>query len=145
VEAGLRLDAKGCAKVRNYLKRTFRRVLGRKPRVRKARSFAVDNEMYQVFTDGNRQCIAVATLTPGERVTIPLAGMHAMEGNLRVVLLPEERCMEIHLTTNPRTYPPGEEEAGIDLGVTEALRRHGKQVPAGIRQSPAGNVRSYHG
>jgi len=121
VNEEIRLDAKGCAKVRNYLKRTFRRILGRKPRVRKARSFAVDNEMYRVFADGNRQCIAVATLTPGERVTIPLAGMHAMEGNLRVVLIPEERCVEIHLTKDPQTYPPGEDEAGIDLGVTEVF------------------------
>lgn len=44
-----------------------------------------------------------------------------MEGNLRVVLLPDENCVEIHLTREPRTYPPGEEEAGIDLGVTEVF------------------------
>ncbi|WP_041570908.1 zinc ribbon domain-containing protein [Candidatus Desulforudis audaxviator] len=117
----IKLDAKGCAKVRKYLKRTFRRVLGRKPRVKKARGFVVDQQMYRVFAAGNRQYIAVATLTPGERVIIPLAGVHAMEGNLRVVLIPEENCVEIHLTREPRTYPPGEGEAGIDLGVTEVF------------------------
>jgi len=76
----IKLDAKGCAKVRKYLKRTFRRVLGKKPRVKKARGFVVDQQMYRVFAVDNRQYIAVATLTPGERVIIPLAGVHAMEG-----------------------------------------------------------------
>ena len=117
----INLDAKGRAKVRKYLKRTFRRVLGRKPRVRKARSFALDQEMYRVFAAGKRQYIAVATLVPGERVVIPLRGVHAIRGNLRVVLLPEETCVEIHLAREPQTYPPGEEEAGIDLGVSEVF------------------------
>lgn len=107
--------------MRKYLKRTFRRVLGRKPRVKKACSFVVDQQMYRVFAVDNRQYIAIATLTPGERVVIPLAGVHAIEGNLRVVLLPDENCVEIHLTREPQTYPPGEEEAGIDLGITEVF------------------------
>ena len=115
------LDAKARAKVRKYLKRAFRRVLGSKPRVKKARSFVVDQQMYRVFTTGKRQYIAVATLTPGERVIIPLAGVHAMEGNLLVVLIPEENSVEIHLTREPRTYPLCREEAGIDLGVTEVF------------------------
>ncbi|WP_353928614.1 hypothetical protein [Desulfofundulus kuznetsovii] len=121
VSEEIKLDAGGRARVRKYLKRTFRRVLGRKPRVKKARSFTVDQQMYRVFATGKRQYIAVATLTPGERVIIPLAGVHAIEGNVRVVLIPEENCVEIHLTREPRTYPPGEEEAGIDLGVTEVF------------------------
>ncbi len=121
VSEEINLDAEGRAKVRKYLKRVFRRVLGKKPRVKKARSFTVDQQMYRVFAVGSRQYIAVATLTPGERVIIPLAGVHAIEGNLRVILLPDERAVEIHLTREPQTYPPGEEEAGIDLGVTEVF------------------------
>lgn len=121
VNEKINLGANGRTKVRKYLKRVFRRVLGKKPRVRKARSFDVDQQMYRVFAVGNRQYIAVATLTPGERVVIPLAGVHAIEGNLRVILLPDERSVEIHLTREPQTYPPGEEETGIDLGVTEVF------------------------
>jgi hypothetical protein len=121
VSEEIKLDAGDRARVRKYLKRTFRRVLGRKPRVKKARSFTVDQKMYRVFNSGKRQYIAVATLTPGERVIIPLAGVHAIEGNVRVVLIPEENCVEIHLTREPRTFSPGEEEAGIDLGVTEVF------------------------
>lgn len=117
----INLDAEGRARVRKYLKRVFRRVMGRKPRVKKARSFTVDQQMYRVFSTGTRQYIAIATLTPGERVIIPLAGVHAVEGNLRVILLPDERAVEILLTREPQTYPPGEEEAGIDLGVTEVF------------------------
>lgn len=121
VNEEINLDAEGRARVRKYLKRLFRRVLGRKPRVKKARSFTVDQQMYRVFSTGKRQYIALATLTPGERVVIPLAGVHAIKGNLRIVLLPKEYCVEIYLTREPRTYPPGAKEAGIDLGVTEVF------------------------
>lgn len=44
-----------------------------------------------------------------------------MEGNLRVVLLPDEQAVEIHLSSEPQAYPSGEEESGIDLGITEVL------------------------
>ena len=121
VNEEIKLDKDGRARVRNYLKRVFRRVLGKRPRVRKARSFVVDQQMYRAFTAGGRQYVALATLAPGERVVIPLAGVHALEGNLRVVLLPDESCVEVHLSREPRTYPPGEGEAGIDLGVTEVF------------------------
>lgn len=121
INAEINLDTEGRAKVRKYLKRTFRRVLGRKPHVKKARSFALDQQMYRVFATGKRRYIAVATLTPGKRVIIPLAGRHAMEGNLRVVLLPDEQAVEIHLAREPQTYPAGKEEAGIDLGITEVF------------------------
>lgn len=77
--------------------------------------------MYRVFATGKRRYIAVATLTPGKRVIIPLAGRHAIEGNLRVVLLPDEQAVEIHLAREPQTYPAGKEEAGIDLGITEVF------------------------
>lgn len=46
-------------------------------------------------------------------VIIPLAGVHAIEGNLWVVLLPDENCVEIHLTREPQTYPPGEGDAPV--------------------------------
>ncbi|WP_035107501.1 zinc ribbon domain-containing protein, partial [Desulfovirgula thermocuniculi] len=64
---------------------------------------------------------AVSTLTPGERVVIPLAGVHAVEGNLRVVLLPDERAVEVHISFEPAVFPAGDGEAGIDLGVTEVF------------------------
>lgn len=117
----VKLGAEGRARVRKYLQRAFRRILGKRPRVKKARSFVVDQQMYRVFTAGKRQYIAVATLTPGERVVIPLTGMHAMQGNLRVILLPDEQAVEVHLNREPRVHPSGEGEAGIDLGVTEVF------------------------
>ncbi|MGB9793376.1 MAG: transposase, partial [Thermacetogeniaceae bacterium] len=120
-EENIGLDIIGRSKVRKYLRRVFRRVLGRRPRVREARSFAVDQQMYRVFSTGKRQYIAVATLTSGKRVVIPLAGIHAIRGNLRIVLLPDERAVEVHVSLNPRVCPPGGEEVGIDLGVTEVF------------------------
>ncbi len=117
----INLDAKGRSKGRKYLQRTFSRVLGSRPRVKKARSFAVDQQMYRVFATGRRQYISVATLIPGKRVVIPLTGMHAMEGNLRVVLLPDKQAVEIHLTREPQIYPAGKGETGIDLGITEVF------------------------
>ena len=117
----IKLDVEGRTRARKYLKRVFCRVPGKKPRVKKTRSFTIDQQMYRVFATEKRQYIAVATLNPGKRVVIPLAGIYAIKGNLRVVLLPDEKCVEIHLTREPRTYPPGEGEAGIDLGVTEVF------------------------
>lgn len=117
----INLDSEGRARVRNYLKRTFRRILGKRPRVKKARSFVVDQQMYRVFTTGKRQYIAVATLSPGERAVIPLTGMHPLQGNLRLVILPDEQAVEIHMNREPRIRPSGGEEAGIDLGVTEVF------------------------
>lgn len=120
-EENINLDASGRSRVRRYLKRVFRRVLGRRPQVRQARSFALDQQMYRVFTAEGRQYVSVTTLEPGQRVVIPLAGHHAVEGNLRVVLLPDERAVEIHISLDPRVYTAGEEEVGIDLGVTEVF------------------------
>ncbi|CAB3390223.1 transposase [Kyrpidia spormannii] len=115
------LEPAGRKKVRHGLKRLFRRVLGKRPRIKKARSFVVDQQMYRVFMVGNRQYVAVMGLSPGKRIVIPLSGIHKLRGNLRVVLLPDEQAVEIHMSREPKTYPAGEEEAGIDLGVTEVL------------------------
>lgn len=115
------LDEAGRRRVRNYLRRVLRRVLGRRPRVRKARSFLADRQMYRVFFTEKRQYVAVAALTPGERVAIPLCGRHAVKGNIRVVLLPEERAVEIHISMEAEVRSAGEGEAGLDLGVTEVF------------------------
>lgn len=117
----VKLDGAGRRRVRNYLRRVLRRVLGRRPRVKKARSFVVDQQMYRVFFAAKGQYIAVSTLVPGERVVIPLAGVHAVEGNLRVVLLPGERAVEVHISCEPVVFSAGDGEAGIDLGVTEVF------------------------
>lgn len=115
------LGAAGRKKVRNYLRRTFRKALNRRPRVKKARSFVIDREMYRVFSTGKRQYISIASLEPGKRIIIPLAGRHGIEGNLRIVLEPESRTAEIHIAQEPRTYDAGEEIVGIDLGITEVF------------------------
>nr|WP_041458780.1 zinc ribbon domain-containing protein [Ammonifex degensii] len=117
----VKLDEADRLRVRNYLRRALRRVLGKRPRVKKARSFVVDPQMYRVFSTEKRQYIAVSTLTPGERVVVPLAGVHAVKGNLRLVLLPDERAVEVHISCEPAVFPPGDGEAGIDLGVTEVF------------------------
>jgi len=118
---GVELDAAGRCRVRKYLRRVLRRLLGGRPRVRRARSFTVDRQMYRVFVSGGRQYVALALLDPGNRVVVPLAGVHALEGNLWVVLLPDERAVEVHMSREPRVFPPGDEEVGIDLGVTEVF------------------------
>lgn len=115
------LDGVGRRGVRMYLRRVLRRVLGRRPRVRKTRSFVVDQQMYRVFFTEKRQYIATSALVPGERVAIPLCGRHAVRGNIRVVLLPEEQAVEIHISMGAEALPAGEGEAGIDLGVTEVF------------------------
>lgn len=48
----VKLNGAGRHRVRNYLRRVLRRALGRRPRVRKARSFVADRQMYRVFFTG---------------------------------------------------------------------------------------------
>ena len=55
----------------NYLNRIIRKHTGKSPRVKKARSFCLDANMYDVFEEGGVQYISIMTLSRGKRVPIP--------------------------------------------------------------------------
>ncbi len=67
--------------VQNYLRRRARRMMGRRPRVKSARSFVLDNTLYAVGRTLSSQVIAISSLVKGERIAIPLQG----EGRLAAI------------------------------------------------------------
>lgn len=125
---GARITSEEQRRVQNWLRRHILRRLTR-PRVKTARSMMLDAEMYASFTrtikNGRvRQFVGIMTLEPRRRVVIPLAGVHAISGNIRIVLA-EDRRIEVHVVGDVGAAPPvpnpGPDEAGIDFGVAEVM------------------------
>jgi len=115
--------------------REVRRRVVRLPRVRRARSMALDANMYALTTSATgRQQIEVMGFTPYKRILVPLLGTAAVSGNIRVVLEPGTRVAEVHTTFDlhiPTQVPDGG-DASVDLGQSEVLtddhgKRYGKQ------------------
>ncbi|MBU0705539.1 MAG: transposase [Chloroflexi bacterium] len=104
-----------------YLRRVIRRERGANPRVKKARSFTLDAEMYHVFEAGGRQYVKIMTSVPRQRLVIPLTGQGAIRGNLRVVLDEEKRRVEIHRAVDVRPRKAKGKPVAVDLGVTETI------------------------
>jgi putative transposase len=106
--------------VQNYLRRRVRRLMGDRPRVRSARSFAIDPGMYRVFEQTGRQYLSITSLERGKRIAVPLEGLTTIGGNLRIVLLPDQDKIEVHVTfASEEVTPATGETAAIDVGVTE--------------------------
>jgi transposase len=117
-----RVDGPERKAVRNYLRRVIRRQRGHAPRVRKARSFVLDVNMYRVFEHRGRQYIAVMGLRRGQRIVIPLTGYTILRGTVRIVLDFEEGRIEVHIPMEIQRPAPLEGEAcGLDAGVTEVF------------------------
>jgi hypothetical protein len=84
--------------VQNYLRRRARRVMKKRPRVKMARSFALDSTLYKVVETPGGQGVSISSLERGSPARIPLEGEGSIAGNIRVVLLPESRRIELHIT-----------------------------------------------
>jgi putative transposase len=115
--------------------REVRRRVMRLPRVRKAKSMALDANMYAVTTSTTgRQQIEVMGFTPRKRILVPLLGTAAISGNIRVVLEPGARVAEVHTTFDlhiPNQVPDGG-DASVDIGQSEVFtddhgKRYGRQ------------------
>jgi putative transposase len=115
--------------------REVRKRVVRLPRVQKARSMALDADMYTVTASATgRQQIAVMGFTPRKRITIPLLGTGPISGNIRVIMEPGARTCEIHTIFELKvpSEPPAGNDAGADIGQSEVLtddhgKRYGKQ------------------
>jgi hypothetical protein len=77
--------------VQNYLRRRARRVMKARPRVKIARSFALDSTLYAVSRTLTGQGLAISSLEKGKRIFIPLKGEGEISGNIRITLDPESR------------------------------------------------------
>jgi len=115
--------------IARYLHRHMRKALaGTWPTVRLARSMALDETLYSSFvierpdkTPKRRQYVKVIGPRSGERITIPLAGVSRVSGNIRVVLDEGATRAFIHVTYEMRALPepPSGPDVAIDWGITE--------------------------
>ncbi len=113
------------------LGREVRRRVRRFPRVRKARSACFDADMYTITTTPTGcQQVELMGLRPRQRIRVPLLGAAAISGNLRVVMEPGERVVEVHTMFDldqPADAPDGG-DAAVDIGQSEVLTDdHGKR------------------
>jgi hypothetical protein len=103
----------------------------RLPRVKKARSVALDADMYTLTTSATgRQQIEVMEFTPGKRILVRLLGTGSISGNVRVVMEPAARSCEIHTTFELKvpSDPPAGGDAAVDIGQSEVFTDgHGKR------------------
>jgi len=110
--------------------REVRKRVMRFPRVKTVRSMALDADMYTVtISPTGCQQIKVMGIKPHKRILIPLLGTTAISGNIRVVMEPGARVVEIHTTFGlhtPSDAPDGG-DASVDVGQTEVFTDdHGK-------------------
>jgi hypothetical protein len=108
--------------VQNYLRRCVRRIMKARPRVKIARSFALDSTLYTVGRTLAGQGLAISSLEKGKRIFIPLKGEGEISGNIRIVLDPELRKVEAHVSLEVRV-PVNDSEKVIaaDAGLTEVF------------------------
>src|SRR5262245_25401439 len=71
----------------NYLRRQARRMMGARPRVKNARSFALDATLYSVGQTPRGQVLAITSLEKGERIALPLTGAGEVTGKIRIGLV----------------------------------------------------------
>jgi putative transposase len=112
----------GRKQVQNYLRRRAGRVIKARPRVKIARSFVLDDTLYSVGRTLSGQGIAISSLEKGKRIFIPLKGEGSIGGNLRIVLVPESRTVEVHVTDEVQArMNTSEKVVAVDAGLTEVF------------------------
>jgi len=108
--------------VQSYLRRRAKRIMGDRPRVKVARSFVLDNTLYSVTNDLTSQSISISSLEKGRRIFIPLKGEGDIKGNIRVVLVPELRQIEVHVSFDVKVPLNNSIEViANDVGLTEVF------------------------
>jgi IS605 OrfB family transposase len=108
--------------VQNYLRRRARRVMKARPRVKIARSFALDNTLYAAVRTPSGQGLAISSLEKGKRIFIPLKGEGEISGNIRIVLDPESRKIEAHVSSEVKVRVNASEKViAADAGLTEVF------------------------
>jgi len=108
--------------VQNYLRRRARRIMKARPRVKIARSFALDCTLYAVVRTLSGQGLAISSLEKGKRIFIPLKGEGEIGGNIRIVLVPESRKVEAHVSSEVKVRVNASEKViAADAGLTEVF------------------------
>src|SRR5262249_31649211 len=102
--------------------RPWKSAMKARPRVKIARSFALDSTLYAVARTLSGQGIVISSLEKGKRIFIPLKGEGEISGNIRIVLVPESRKVKAHVSSQVKV-PVNDSEKVIaaDAGLTEAF------------------------
>lgn len=108
-------------RVMNFLRRTAKRVNGKKPCVKKACSLYLDADMYEIFEHNGVQYIKIMSLVRGKRIVIPLTGNTPIRGNIRILPDPEKHRIEVHYTAEIRKKKLKGGKCALDAGVTEVF------------------------
>jgi hypothetical protein len=117
-----KIETKEMRTAAKVLGHELRSHMGTWPKVRKARSACFDANMYMVFEDeGGNQVIKLMTLSPHDRITIPLKGHTTISGTIRIVKEPGERTCEVHVSFDIHPEPTQGGQRGIDLGQSEVI------------------------
>jgi putative transposase len=118
----IRLGVRERKQVQNYLRRRARRIIKARPSVKIARSFALDSTLYVVVKTLTGQGLAISSLEKGKRIFIPLQGEVDISGNIRIVLVPESRKVEAHVSSEVKDRVNASEKViAADVGLTEVL------------------------
>ena len=149
------LDDKGRDQVARYLHRVLKKAFSgnRLPRTHVERSMSLDDTLYTAFEktsspedhacdNSNRCCrqghvrqyVSTIGIKSGSRITLPLAGVSGIVGNIRVVLDEDadRAVICVPYAIKPLAAAVGQEVA-IDWGVTEVLTdSHGAKHGTGL-------------
>src|SRR5215475_1899116 len=129
--------------VQNYLRRRARRVMKARPRVKIARSFALDSTLYAVVQTLAGQGLAISSLEKGKRIFIPLKGEGEISGNIRITLDPESRKIEAHVSSEVKVRVNDSEKViAADAGLTEVFvddegNHYGKELGDTLKKASA--------
>ena len=104
----------------NFLQRKLKRNCKHYPQVRLQQSFSLDADCYRIFDDNGRQYISLMTKIRGKRLAIPLTGVSAISGNLRVVVTRTGVVIHSSVKIKAKTNL-SEDVIAMDLGYTEAF------------------------
>jgi putative transposase len=106
-----------------FVRRLIRHSLGSPPRVRSHRSMTLDSTLYRVFDHQGRAYVAIASLTKGQRLVLPLRGQGAIHGTIRVVWDSMRGTAVVHMPYEVRLpWKPATAPAmAVDAGITEVL------------------------
>jgi putative transposase len=127
--------------VQNYLRRRARRIMNDRPGVKIARSFVLDNTLYSVGQTLSNQVLLITSLEKGRRIAIPLKGEGEISGNIRIVLFPETRQVEIHVSLEIDVpINLSDEIVAADVGLTEVFvddegHHYGKELGDTLRKA----------
>lgn len=120
-------------KVMHFIRRAVRKLRGRNPMVRIARSAVFDANCYTAFEENGGQYVKLMGLKRGARIAVPLKGKTGIEGNIRLVFEQNGEA-RIHLTYNLEALPrESGATVGLDMGYTEAfVDSHGNAFGQGM-------------